>query len=473
MNLYPAMRASMGRWDYFMVKMNMRELGESVKFAHDVYEDKTLDDAIQRVLNEGRVKKEIVTYLARQQDRFFSSVVVAALGGNPKWYPVMIEGDPQFAILAGDERLNNSFGVLAFDGSQAYYALDGQHRLSAIKTLLDPNDDASGEAPQGFREEEISVLVVVPRDAEDEAEFFKRYRRLFGNLNRYAKAMDQVTNIIMDEDDVFAIITRRLISNHRFLHTPGRQRESFRIKTAKGKNLRQTDGYFTSLETLYEMNIALLSSRQRETDGWGNEIPGPSLKEFKRFRPDEDYIDALYDELALYWDALLAELPVLESDPPTMRNHSADPQEDSEDEDTSDHLLFWPIGQELLANVARDMLDHRLRDTTAPTLSEATEALRGLSYFQWELHQPPWRYFLLTQGPTGAWTMRSEDRAATLRWADVLVRWMLGIYDLDQAGIEQVRQEWAGRLIPAQSAETVDAMWEEIMDHRRRLVSDL
>ena len=29
--------------------MNMRELAESVKFAHDIYEDKTLDQAIQRI----------------------------------------------------------------------------------------------------------------------------------------------------------------------------------------------------------------------------------------------------------------------------------------------------------------------------------------------------------------------------------------------------------------------------------------
>src|SRR3954451_2055032 len=122
MNVYPAMTAKMGRWHYYTVKMNMRELAESVQFAHDVYDDRTLDDAIQRVLNTGRVKKQIVTYLQRQQDRFFSSIVVAALGGNPKWFPVLIEDDPRFQVLASDERLNNSFGVLAFDGSQQYYA---------------------------------------------------------------------------------------------------------------------------------------------------------------------------------------------------------------------------------------------------------------------------------------------------------------------------------------------------------------
>ena len=85
MNLYPAMKASMGRWHYFVVKMTMRELAESVKFAEKVYDDRTLNEAIQRELNESRVKTEIVTYLVRQPDRFFSSIVVAALEGNPQW----------------------------------------------------------------------------------------------------------------------------------------------------------------------------------------------------------------------------------------------------------------------------------------------------------------------------------------------------------------------------------------------------
>ena len=224
MNLYPAMKASMGRWSYFTVKMTMRELGENVKFATQVYDDRTLDEAIQRVLNETRVKRDIVTYLIRQQDRFFASVVVAALEGNPKWYPVSIEDDERFALFRGDARLNETFGVLSFDGTQNYYALDGQHRLAAIKSLVDPNSDVFGDAPPGFQNEEISVLVVVPDEAESHEQFMERYRRLFGNLNRYARATDQHTNIIMDEDDVFAIITRQLITEHEFLQAPGNRR---------------------------------------------------------------------------------------------------------------------------------------------------------------------------------------------------------------------------------------------------------
>src|SRR4051794_5195257 len=117
------MRSRMGRWEYFSVKMNMRELAESVKFASDVHHNTTLDTMLQRALNESRVKKDIVSYLATQQDRFFSSIVIAAIKGHPQWFPVFITDDERFALVKDDARLNNTFGVLAFDGTQQYYAL--------------------------------------------------------------------------------------------------------------------------------------------------------------------------------------------------------------------------------------------------------------------------------------------------------------------------------------------------------------
>ena len=78
MKLYPALRSQMGLWNNYTVKMSARELSENVKYASEVHEDRTLDEAIQRVLNESRVKKDLVEYLKRQPDRFFSSIVVAA-----------------------------------------------------------------------------------------------------------------------------------------------------------------------------------------------------------------------------------------------------------------------------------------------------------------------------------------------------------------------------------------------------------
>lgn len=127
--------------------MSASELSQNVKYASEVHDDRTLDKAIQRVLDESRVKKDIVEYLKRQPNRFFFSIVVAT--------------------LHDDQKLNDAFGVLKFDGTQKYYALDGQHRLSAIKTLLDRTEAASDGAPIGFENDEISVIVV-PSQGEAE-----------------------------------------------------------------------------------------------------------------------------------------------------------------------------------------------------------------------------------------------------------------------------------------------------------------
>ena len=455
MNLYPAMKASMGRWHYFILKMTMRELAESVKFAADIYDDRTLDEAIQRVLNESRVKREIITYLVGQPDRFFASVVVAALQGNPQWYPVSIEDDERFAVFRGDARLNDTFGVLSFDGTQDYYALDGQHRLAAIKALVDTNSDVGVDAPQGFKDEEISVIVVVPEAAETHEQFMERYRRLFGHLNRYAKVMDQVTNIIMDEDDAVAIITRRLVTDHEFFRAPGKQKDSIRIKTKKGKNLRVADPYFTSLETLYDINIRLLSTAARKNHGWDGERSDYGA--FKRFRPSDEVLDALYAELELYWDSLLTELPVLRRNPTEMRNHA--PQGDLED-----HALFWPIGQEILADVARDLMNQRQARPEAADRESVAGALTGLAGLEWALHSPPWRHLLLIPGNAEMtdWKIRNEERKDAQKMATRVLKWQIGLDELSEGQVVRLREEWELMLQPALVGEVVDSLWESI-----------
>lgn len=95
-----------------------------------------------------------------------------------------MEGDERFALIKNDQVLSDIFGVLSFDGTQNYYAIDGQHRLSTIKALVDPNSDLAHDAPEGFKNEEISVIVVVPEELESDQEFQTRYERLFDNLNR-------------------------------------------------------------------------------------------------------------------------------------------------------------------------------------------------------------------------------------------------------------------------------------------------
>ena len=468
MNAYPALQAKMGDWTYYIVKMTMREVAKEVEFARDVHEDYTLSDAIQRELKSKRVTDFIVPYLKRRPDRFFSAIVIAAFGGSPKFIGVDITRDEKFELIAS-QNIGEAFGVLTFDGRQKYYALDGQHRLAAIKMLLDRSDPISDGAPDTFPDEEISVIVVLNRDKSVE-EFRESYRRLFSSLNRYAKSTDPDTNIIMDEDDSFAILTRRLISEHEFFRAPGKQKESFRVKT-KGKPLNTKDGHFTSLQTLYAMNETLLNASWRENDGWGSgEVKEKKIAQFKLFAPDDEYLESLYDELVLYWDGILGEIPELRNEPLKMRVHDVRGEQEGE---VTDHLLFWPIGQELLATVVRRLLDRRLGESArTPDDSSVASGLKGLGALEWDLHEPPWRYFLLTAAEKAekiTWKMRSEDRKDALRDGENILMWQLGELDLKGDEVEELKLNWETRLIPARTQEEQNEMWDRVKSKRSEI----
>ena len=452
MQMYPAIKARMGDWNYYIVRMTMREIASEVNLATDEWEDPTLSEAIQRELDQNRVKGSLLNYLTHREDRFFSSLVIAAIGGNPGFDPAT---PPDWVK---SKPLRDSVGLLYFDDNPKYYALDGQHRLNAIKEML----ASPTEAPQGFQDEQVSVIVVAREEQHrNEDIWLQRYRRLFSSLNRYAKATDKDTNIIMDEDDVFAIVTRRLISDHKQFRAAGRQRDSFRVLT-KGKNLKSGTSHFISLQTLYAVNAILLTTPDRE-----RRLGGPKgLKASLQFRPEEHLIDADYASLARCWDAILAVVPSLRKDPTKMRAHRIpDPNPDG----YQDHLLFWPIGQEMFAGVVRWMLNReRLGEEAA--VADMIRVLHPLGAVPWELHEPPWRHLLLVRTEDGSdWKMRSEDRKPALIVAERLLRWVAGIDDHDETGLAELRQSWGELLYPPLAAPAADREWRQIEAVRTRI----
>ena len=455
MQYYPAMKASMGDWNYYIVRMSMRDLKNDVQLASAIWKDKTLNEAVQRIIDESRVKQQIVNFLSRRDDRFFSSLVVAAIGGEPDWQPINSQS-----------RIADCFGELSFAKDPKYYALDGQHRLRAIQELL---EDPTG-APPGFATEQLSVIVVVREHQKmdgrligDEV-WLRRYRRLFSSLNRYARPTDADTNIIMDEDDVFAIVTRRMITDYEFFRSPHPERASTRILT-KGKNVRSGGSHFTSLQTLYEMNKILLMTTDRRRR-WGR---AKDLKLFLQFRPEEHEIEAYYRVACSLWDALLEAIPVLQESPERMRLHSL--SERSLDE-YQDHMLFWPIGQLLLSDVARSALDGvGLADEAE--LSDMTAVLRPLARVPWELHRGPWRYLLLIPSSSDekSWRIRNEDRKAALELASRLLRWIIGLDPLDDDGLLSLRRDWQALLYPEPSEDAqIEEMWQEAVSARQDIV---
>lgn len=442
MKFFPAVQGQVGNWCFYSTKMTAGELAEGVRFASELDQPGVLDRIIQRELNEGRAMHDIARYLAENKDHFFNSIVIAAWEGNPTFFEVQLAADPRFTVMT-DERFEKSFGVLRFDGKQKYYALDGQHRLKAIKALL--AGDTEFTPPRDFQFEEFPVVIVVPKDKENFTDFVPRYRRLFSNLNRYAKPMDLATVIAMDEDDSFAILTRKLIAEHEFFKWFEGDSSS-RIKVTGGKNISETENCLFSIITLYEMNCELLWSNVRQ-----NEI-GKMKEWIKLSRRADEILDPLFTELVKIWNAILEELPLLKGVPTDYRSSKGE-DFDRDGRMVTNHLLFRPIGQGMLAGLVRRMMDNW------PDLS-ARKAIQGLSIIEWRMHQGPWRHLLsVYDSDRDRWRMRTDKEAQQV--ASNLLDFITGVVRHDEGTLATLRQKWVD-LLQNPDAGYVDTAWDAV-----------
>ena len=446
MNIYPALKLHMGDqvegWTYYVIKMKIKDIGKEIRFAGEFSGSKTLNEVIQRQLDESRVKKQMVNYLAKRDDRFFSSIVVAALEGSPTWIPMQpVETDD----LGVYEEASKHFGLLKFDGGQKYYALDGQHRVKSIQVLLDPTEEPMH--PAGFENEEISVIIMTTTGNSGD-DWVTKYRRLFSSLNRYAKPVDADTKIIMDEDDLFAILTRQMIEQYPFMVWTGDTENSPKVKT-KGNTLKEGEPFFITLQTLYAMNEILLRSPENE-DVFGD------MAKFRQSRPDEDFIQKYYEELTNIWDALLAAIPDLSKDPLNMRVRKNEAL--IADDDMENNALFTPIVMKGILAPAAMYLLVRNEDHSQQGLINTFSKLNTIN---WSLLASPWRNLLANENDAGQWIMISEERTKRVALGLEIVLWLLGVTELDDVDIGELKHTWSSYVM--QTSGTSEQMWDEIL----------
>jgi DNA sulfur modification protein DndB len=186
-----------------------------------------------------------------------------------------------------------------------------------------------------------------------------RTRRLFSTLNRYAKAVSQADIVALDEDDVVAIVTRRLYEEQPLLRD--------KVLMTKSKNIPTNNKqHLTTIVTLYDVLDTLLPSSRR---GW---------TKFKRVRPSDEVVEQYFDKSVNIWDELTAQFEPLQE----LRDSNPVDQIAAKYRDRGGgHLLFRPVGLIMLAKVIRRLLDSGL------TLREA---VRRVSRAPMYLTQEPW-----------------------------------------------------------------------------------
>lgn len=355
--IVPAFKAKVGTWEYFICIMKYAEVARSINFAHELRSNKSLNDIVQRGLSKRA--NDITNYLLESQHRFLGALLVAVWGGEPDYQPLAMEDSD--GILSGIDR---QFGVITFDGSQQYFALDGQHRLRAIKDALkkDPN----------LGREEICVILVPHFDSEEGR---KQTRRLFTNINRNAKSTSLSENIALDEDDGAAILTRRLIAEHPILSSDGLVKiftslpnEDGEMKLA-GLNIPLSESKaLTTIGVLYDMVKSLsfgLPKSVRETSA----------------RPNAEDLETSYIELNQRFNSLLDAYSPLIKRLIEQGEHARSVRAPKGVEGDGHHFMRPVIQRSICKTIGR------LCDQKIITFDEAIKILRTLPE---EIKHPPW-----------------------------------------------------------------------------------
>jgi DNA sulfur modification protein DndB len=350
----PAFQCSVGDWKYYICMMKYGEVGRQVQFAHELSSNQELGQLIQRGISART--KGITEYLLNSAHRFLGGLVVAAWGGEPQYTPLSME-DPE-GMLRG---LDREFGVLTFDGTQAYFVLDGQHRLRSIKDAMKKNPDLG--------KEDICVLIVTHYDTVDGR---MRTRRLFSNINKNAKQTGQAENIALDEDDGFAILTRRFLDEHEFLKQEGRVKvityagEEGELKLAKGSVPKGDSKALTTFTVLYDILRYI-----------GFDLAG--AMRVPATRPSDDVLDASYETLNARLDDLLTYCGNIRD-----RLEAAASARDvraPKNAEGEGHPFMRPVVQKAVARVSGDIVQQGL--LTWP------ETMERLSTLSWRLAATP------------------------------------------------------------------------------------
>lgn len=283
----PCIVGRMGTTTYYETTMTARELTNSVRPARetDDWASASIEERIQRDVNMGRIRQTIVPYLAQHPDRFFGSFIVLVEPGAIEFEKLT---DLDIKLPAAYRRASDNIGFLTIDKGELI-ALDGQHRLLSFREVI------TGGAQLGpftgvVGDDEVCVLFI-------EFESAQKTRRIFNKVNRHAKPTGRSDNIIMSEDDGFAIIARRLLD--RDLEAPLAAREidgvAQELVNWTSNTLSHTSTRLTTISAVYETVTDILTFEG---------FRGFSEKE-NPVAPDDQTLATAYDVAASLWEQLL------------------------------------------------------------------------------------------------------------------------------------------------------------------------
>lgn len=259
----------------------------------------------------------------------------------------------------------------------SYFALDGQHRLMAIKGLKELLDgrlnakkkDGSPIPRKSMSRDEVEEHNLVSRtlpgysidplqnalsetigveilpavlidDTYEEA--VSRLRNIFVDVNENAKRLEKGELSLLDENDGFRVVARTLMVTHPIF----RQHQDLRVDPRR-EQLAETSEDYTTLATIVRVAEEYL---KKDFPKWKDPILG--LKDAGLQRPEDEEIEKGLKKLAEYFTAL-------ETLPSHSRMVEGASVSSLRKPDGEDNILFRPIAQAALSRAVAELISEK------------------------------------------------------------------------------------------------------------------
>jgi len=409
--LIPALRADMGNRTYFIGKMRAQTISQHVSVAAELeeWDHLSIEELYQRDLNRNRVLKEIAPYLTNTVDRFFGAIIVLIKDASTIAFEPIGSFDKK--VPASYARAADDIGFLTIglkgDGTHSggLVALDGQHRLAALRAVVQ-GQKVDGQFASDVADDEVTVIFV--EHVSDASS-----RRLFTTLNRSARKTSKHDNLVMDEDDARCIVARRIAASELF--APRGLEYNSLIKW-DSNTMGPSDEAITTLNAMFEV-VGTVADAEK--------VP-VALKRAWTERPSDDELTTLQEFTTEWIEQVFQAFPELRT---LIDNPDAIPA--AREPSALLSLVLKPAGFVVLFRaiaVASNPLNGGLTDLA--------EAVTRVAALDWSIEAPLWSGVLIKpngtiSGRTGEWDLAAD-----------LAVWMACSDSCDPAFVEQLRSRY-------------------------------
>ncbi|HAC63415.1 MAG TPA: hypothetical protein DCF68_07710, partial [Cyanothece sp. UBA12306] len=331
-----------------------------------IRDSETVEELQQRPLDWSR-QSHLAQYLAVLKNHKFPPVLVVISSGwvNDR-YAEEWDSDRQATRTVADFTpldQQNSLGLLNIGENFSIFALDGQHRLMGIQGLMELLKTGKLEVYNKYKKPSSSVITIddlireygidaanlqklsqekigieiIPAVVQGETyeQARRRVRSVFVHVNRMAISLSKGQLVLLNEDDGFAIVARRIAISHPLFKDRDDDDWHPRVNWDSA-TISSKSTVLTTLQALQDMVEGYLGYK---FDHWKNK----DKKNLISLRPDERELEKGLEDMTKVFN-YLANLPSYEK-----LNYGYKTSElrrfSHETEGGEANILFRPVGQ--------------------------------------------------------------------------------------------------------------------------------